>query len=114
MYLIENRPDMISVLSTLAGIIRKQSVPVDQFLQQAEEHQIANPFQYPGNIRIGDPIPDEFWNTNGIRRVVLDHVHFGPAVADLATILSGSSLIEFADWARWTMPPAPGRDSIPR
>ena len=99
MYRIENRPDMTSVLSTLVAIIREHSIPVDRFLQQIEEHQIANPFQYPGNIRIGDTIPDEFLQATGIRRIVLDHVHFGPAVADRATILGGSSLIEFADWA---------------
>jgi hypothetical protein len=93
---------MNSVLSTLADTIERQSVPVDQYLQQIKGHQMINPFQYPGNLRIGDELPDEFWGEKGIRRIVADHVHFGPAVADPGTVLGGCSLVEMADWTELT------------
>ena len=89
---------MKSALSTIASLLREQTVPVDRFLQQVEAHRVINPFQYPGDLRGSDPIPGDLWKANGIRRLVLDHVHFGPAPASLPTILSGCSLIEFADW----------------
>jgi hypothetical protein len=89
---------MHSVLPALAGIIEEQSVPVEQYLQQLRTHQIINPFRYPGNIRIGDPIPEEFLENKGIRRVIVDHVHFGPAAEEAGAILGDCSLVELADW----------------
>jgi hypothetical protein len=89
---------MNSVLSDLAGSIREQSISVEQYLQQLRAHQIINPFRYPGNWRIGDPMPEEFLDKKGIRRVIVDHVHFGPAEEDPGAILGRCSLVELADW----------------
>ena len=100
MYRAAIKPEMDSVLSTLAGAVVEQSVPIGQYLQQLRGHQIINPFRYPGNLRIGDPIPDEFLGKCGIRRLIVDHVHFGPAVQDPGAILSGCSVVELTDWTR--------------
>ena len=98
MYRTAIRPDMNSVLSSLAGSIQEHSPSVEQYLQQLRGHQIINPFRYPGNLRIGDPMPEEFLDGKGIRRVIVDHVHFGPAEEDPGAILGGCSLVELADW----------------
>jgi hypothetical protein len=129
MYRIENKPDMVSVLPTLAGIIREFNVPVDQYLRYIGEHEMFNPFQgnaRTGCMRICDPMPDGFWDRLGIRRLTLDHFHGKQAIPDqwhdgndddnkvfgrwnrikndtlvkeLSGIFSSCPIIEFADWA---------------
>jgi len=96
MYRTAIRPDMNSVLTTLAGTIQEQSVPVEQYLQQLRAHQIVNPFRYPGTTRIAEAIPEEFLDQKGIRRVIVDEI--GVAAGDASGILGGCSLIELADW----------------
>jgi len=98
MYRTAIRPDMNSVLATLAGIIQEQSIPVEQYLRQLRAHQIVNPFRYPGTSRIGNAIPEEFLGKKGIRRVIVDDVHFFSAAGDAGAILGGCSLVELADW----------------
>jgi hypothetical protein len=84
MHQIEIRPDITSVLSTLIGIIQKESTRVDQFLQQ-----LGKP----------DPLQEKFWDSRGIRRMILDNMYYKPGMTDITTILSNCSIIEFADWA---------------
>lgn len=103
MTLIVLRPDIRSVLSTLVGIVQKNKDSVERFLQQMEVRQIVDPFGIPvipnpGELRPGKPLPDEFWEMNGIHRIVVDRVQPRPAPA-LPTLLCGSSVIEFENWA---------------
>jgi hypothetical protein len=86
---IENKPDTAAMLSTLAGIIRKFNVSVDQYL-----HNICEPMQ------------GSFWERMGIHRMALDPLGRKPAFPDqsygskeLGGIFSSCRIIEFANWA---------------
>ena len=99
---IENKPDTATMLSTLAGIIREYSVPVDQYLQH-----------------VCGPIQGGIWENLGIRRLTLDALDCKPAIPDddskdaggwnriknddlvkeLSGLFSSCRIIEFADWA---------------
>lgn len=78
MYQIQNSPDTVSILSTLAGIIREFNVPVDQYLRHMGEPVIYDPFKSDastGYIRISGPIPEN------------------------KGLFGSSRIIEFWDWA---------------
>jgi len=62
MYQIQNRPDTISLLSTLEGILREHAGPVDQYLRQMDEEVVTNPFIDPAAtayVRIATSMPDQ-------------------------------------------------------
>lgn len=80
MYQIQNSVDTISMLSALAGIIRRFNVPVDQYLRQMEEPMISNPFENnvpAGCARISGPVPEN----------------------ERRGLFSSALIIEFMDWA---------------
>jgi hypothetical protein len=76
---IENRPDTAAMLSTLAGIIREHSVPVDQFVRH-----------------ICEPIHGGSWEKLGIRRLTSDPLDGNPVIPDQ---WNSCGIIEFEDWA---------------
>jgi hypothetical protein len=83
---IDLSPGTMSVLSTLGDILQNNRAPVDRFLQQIDQREVINPFQNPIDLGIGDPLPDEFLATNGIYRIVVDHVRRDPASTGLSVI----------------------------
>lgn len=125
MYKIRNEPDTGFVLSTLAGIIRDFSGPVDQYMRQIGEREILNPFQsnaQTGLMSLSETAPGGFWERLGIRRLTVDPFRYSSAikepwyddnmtlsrwnrikdetlVKELSGIFGNSPVIEFADWA---------------
>ncbi len=51
MYRIKNRPDMVSVLPMLAGLLQKMRVPVDQWLQHGLNGPVSGGFAEKQGIR---------------------------------------------------------------
>ena len=85
MYQIENKPDMASVLSSLTGVIQTFNAPMDHYLQNIGEHEICNPFKnsnWSGSTGSSGSIPDGFWETLGIRRLILEQFNRQPAPPD--------------------------------
>ncbi|HVY73813.1 MAG TPA: hypothetical protein VG890_03230 [Puia sp.] len=99
MTVINLRPDIRSALSTLVDVLQNNKASVDRFLQQMEARQIVNPFQNRGELRPGEPLPDEFWAMNSIYRIVVDCVQSGSTAVALPALLCRSKVIEFANWA---------------
>lgn len=124
-YLRNNEPDAGALLAELADSIRGCSDDVDLFLDHAED-EVFSAFKssvHESSTQTG-ALPDGFWETLGIRRLmfdrypdksaILDHWNVGidsnvlgnwnriknDAIAEgLRTLLSGCSIIEFSDWA---------------
>ena len=102
---IMNEPDTGGVLSTLTGIIRDFSGPIDQYMRQIGEHEILNPFQsnaQTGFESVSETASNGFWERLGIRRLTVDQwsrVKDETQVKELSGIFSNSPIIEFADWA---------------
>ena len=122
---IMNEPDTGLVLSTLTGIIRDFSGPIDQYMSQIGEHEILNPFQsnaQTGSGSVSEMVHKGFWERIGIRRLTVDSFRYSSAirepwyedktdlgkwsrlkdetlVKELRGIFSNSLIIEFEDWA---------------
>jgi len=112
MHLRNNEPDAAFILKELTNSIRDRSDDVDLYLRE-------------GFMPISEPMPDRFWETLGIHRLMFNSNHNKPAITDhwntgsgndnnvlnswnrikndsiaewLRAILSDCSIIEFADW----------------
>ncbi len=80
MYQIQNRPDTVSLLTTLSDILRDRTDSVNQYLQRMDEQVVINPFLHPdatAYVRIAESMPD----------------------ATLVNHLSKCQIVGFTDWA---------------
>lgn len=128
MYLRNNEPDADALLAELADSIRDRSDDVDVYLDHASD-DVFNSFKSGAReefMRIGEHMPEGFWETLGIRRLMFTNDHSKPAFADhwgveidkdskvigrwnrikndslaagLRALLGDCSIIEFSDWA---------------
>jgi hypothetical protein len=124
-YLRNNEPDAGALLAELADSIRGCSDDVDLYLDHAED-EVFSSFKSstPESSMQTVALPDRFWETLGIRRLMFDRYHSKSAIPNhwnvgidgnvlvnwdrirndtiadgLRTLLSGCSIIEFSDWA---------------
>lgn len=129
MYAVNTKQDARSLLTELAGSIQHFNDSVDVYIDHIGEYEVFNPFLNYFQIdvvRINKPIPYEFWETLGIRHLILNTYYSRLAVPDhwligndknndvtnkwsnvkndaileeLRTLFSTTSIIQFADWA---------------
>ena len=130
MYLRNNKPDESSVLAQVAGSIRDVNDRVDLYLDQMGEHEILNPFEQgvgAHSIAFREAVSRRFWESLGLRHIISntsqgrlqiqepwniekidkdkfaciwDHLKNKVNIEELRTVISGSPIIGFADWAR--------------
>jgi hypothetical protein len=123
---MNNQQNADEVLFDLVGIIQNFSDSTLTYLYQIGEQQVLNPFQKIDFMSINEPIPYEFFERFGIRRLVLNALPSTLPIADnysiehdkeniiprkwneikndviieeLKTLFKSCAIIQFADWA---------------
>jgi hypothetical protein len=126
MYTLTNQQNADAVLFDLLGTIQNFSDSTYTYLYHIGEQEVLNPFQRIDFMSINEPIPCEFFERFGIRRLILNAFPGRSAISDhfrvdhdkkniisrnwnsikndviieeLKTLFRGCDIIQFADWA---------------
>jgi hypothetical protein len=125
MYTLTNQQNADAVLFDLVGTIQNFSDSMYTYLCHIGKQEVLNPFQKVDLMSINEPIPCEFFERFGIRRLTLNSFPCRTAILDrwqieqdekiislnwnkiknnvileeLRTLFRSCAIIEFADWA---------------